>query len=283
MGVFGVVQGSQIIGGTDDIFSCYTPSRWTTEQFLPGQIILLIVLSFNGPASLLFCIVHYVYIFRELHIITKIRNSDGKQPPRKYIPDIPVQWESEVRALKSMAIVFFVAIVPYMFCAACYVTVDSIALIRHVKFSDANIPWLHLFGTSFYFMPTAGPMVIWAVNKRFRDRIRELMKPDSVNVADVTSNTVRMSQHNNMKWEGSTIEEQVIKSPFPNRILYNTWIGGSTIQHVSDVTIFQSLHFTITELVFFQLQNITPPPSHAHFNPTPSPLHLPPSTHPQRK
>ena len=44
-----------------------------------------------------------------------------------------------------------------MFCAACYVAVNSIDLVQYVKFSDMNIPWLHLFGTSFYFMPTSGP------------------------------------------------------------------------------------------------------------------------------
>eukprot|EP00731_Ephydatia_muelleri_P008161 Em0004g499a len=233
MGVLGVLQGSQIINGTDDIFTCYTPSRWTTERFLPGQIILLISLSLYGPASLLFCIVHYVYIFRELHIITQIRHSDGKLPQRKYIPDIPIQWESEVRALKSLATVFFMAVVPYMYCAAAYVTIDTIALIRHVKFSEASDSWLQLFGVLFYLMPTSSPMVIFAVNKRFRLRIKELLrwqlKPDSANFTGVISNAVGISQHNIQKCERGATEEPVIESQFLPRILYNTWISESTM------------------------------------------------------
>ena len=69
MGVLGVLQGSQIIGKIDDIISCFVPSRWTTEQFYPRQIAILILVNLIDPASLLFCIVHYVYIIRELQII----------------------------------------------------------------------------------------------------------------------------------------------------------------------------------------------------------------------
>ena len=240
MGAFSVVQGSHIISGTDDIISCYIASRWTNERFLPGQIIFLIILSLFGPASLLFCIVHYLYIFRELHIITKIRNSGGKLPPGKYILDIPVQWESEVRALKSMVIVFFIAVVPYMFCVTYYVAIDSIALIQHRKYSDVDSPLSLMLRVSFYLFPTSVPMVIFAVNKRFRVRIKELfkwqLKPDSANIPDVGGNSVGISQHSTLreampqnKSVEDTIAEPVIKHPVPKNILYNTWIGDSAL------------------------------------------------------
>ena len=234
MGVLGVLQGSQIIGETDDIISCYT-SSWTTERFFPGQITILIIVSLSGPASLLFCIIHYICIFRQLHAIRKIHNTNGVLPTRI---DIPIQWESEVRALKSLAIVFFMAVVPYIFCVSIkYVVVDSIALIHHRKFSDVDLPLSLMFCISFYVLPTSGPMLVFAVNKRFRLRIKELfkwqLKPDST---VYINSTAGISKHNGLrvatpqhKCEGGTIEEPVLKPPSPSNILYNTWVGDSAV------------------------------------------------------
>ena len=242
MGVFGVLQGSQIIGETDDIISCFVPSRLNTEKrFLPGPIIGLIMGSLFGPASLLLCIVHYIYIFRQLQIIRKVRNYNGIMTPVLNRIEIPIQWESEVRALKSLAAVFFMAIVPYILCVTIlYAVVESIALIEQRKFSDMAPPLLFIFSSVFYFLPTSGPMVIFAVNKKFRVRIKELfkwqLKPDSATICDVNSNTSGIVKHNSLrvaipqhKYEGGTIEVPVIKHPSPNNILYNTWVGGSAV------------------------------------------------------
>eukprot|EP00731_Ephydatia_muelleri_P037670 Em0532g2a len=205
MGVFGVLQGSQIIGETDDVISCYVPSRWTTEeQYLPVQITGLIIGSLIGPGSLLLCIVHYIYIFRQLHIIRKVHNSSGIMPPVLNRIDIPIQWESEVRALKSLATVFFMAVVPYIFGVNIfYAVVESIALIQQRKYSDVDSPLSLIFRLWFYFLPTSGPMVIFAVNKRFRVRIKELfkwqLKPDSANIHDVNSNTYGIVKHNSLR------------------------------------------------------------------------------------
>eukprot|EP00731_Ephydatia_muelleri_P008162 Em0004g500a len=231
MGVFGVLQGSQIIGETDDIISCYIPSRLNTEeQYLPVQITGLIIGSLIGPVSLLLCIAHYIYIFRQLHIIRKVHNSSGI--------DIPIQWESEVRALKSLATVFFMAVVPYIYGVSIFfAVVESIALIQQRKYSDVDSPLSFIFRLWFYFLPTSGPMVIFAVNKRFRVRIKELfkwqLKPDSANIHDVNNNTFRIVKHNSLrvaipqhKCEESTIEVPVIKPPLP---FYNTWVGGSAV------------------------------------------------------
>ena len=242
MGVLGVLQGSQIIGETDDIISCFAPSRLNTEkQFLPVQIITLIMGSLCGPASLLLCIVHYMYIFRQLRIIRKVHNSNGILPPVLNRIEIPIQWESEVRALKSLATVFFMAVVPYIYSVnIIYAVVESIALTQQRKFSDVDSPLSFMFRFSFYFMPTSGPMVIFAVNKRFRVRIKELFKwqlnPDSATIHDVNSNTFGIVKHNGLrvaipqhKYEGGVIQVPVIKQPLPNNILYNTWVGGSAV------------------------------------------------------
>ena len=93
-----------------------------------------------------------------LEHVTKVRHSDDKMPPRKYIPDIPVQWESEVRTLKSLAIVFFMAVVPYIYCAnIIYVVADSIVLIHHRKFSDVDLPLSLMFCIWYYLLPTSVP------------------------------------------------------------------------------------------------------------------------------
>ena len=242
MGVLGVLQGSQIIGETDDIISCYIPSRLNTEkQFRPVQIITLILGSIFGPGSLLYCIVHYIYIFRQLRIIRKVHNSNGIMPPVINRIEIPIQWESEVRALKSLATVFIMAVVPYIYAVnIVYAVVESIALIQQKKLSDVDSPLSLIFRLWFYFLPTSSPMVIFAVNKRFRVRIKELFKwqlnPDSANIHDVNSNTFGIVKHNSLrvaipqhKREGGMIQVPVIKKPLPNNILYNTWVGGSAV------------------------------------------------------
>ena len=242
MGVLGVLQGSQIIGETDDIISCYVPCRLNTEkQFLSVQIIGLIMGNIFGPGSLLYCIVHYIYIFRQLRIIRKVHNSNSIMPPVINRIEIPIQWQSEVRALKSLATVFIMAVVPYIYgVTIVYAVVESIALIQQKKFSDVDSPLSLMFRLWFYFLPTSSPMVIFAVNKRFRVRIKELFKwqlnPDSAIIHDVNSNTSGIVEHNSLrvaipqhKCEEGTIEVPVIKPPLPNNILYNTWVGGSAV------------------------------------------------------
>ena len=109
MGVLGV----QIIGETDDIISCYIPSRLNTEeQYFPVQITGVIMGSLIGPASLLLCIAYYI----QLRTIRKVHNSNGIMPPVPNRIEIPIQWESEVRALKSLAIVFFMTVALYILC-----------------------------------------------------------------------------------------------------------------------------------------------------------------------
>ena len=131
------------------------------EQLLYVQIINFVFLILTGPATLLFCIVHYVYIFRELCNIRKNRHFSSNMSPGLNVIDIPIQWESEVRTLKSLAIVFFMAVVPYIYSINLnYVAVYSIALIQHWKYSDVDSPLSLIFRVSFYLLPTSGPMVI---------------------------------------------------------------------------------------------------------------------------
>ena len=231
MGVLGVLQGSQIIGETDDIISCFT-SSWTTERLFPGQITILIIVSLSGPASLLFCIIHYICIFRQLHTIRKIHNTNGVMPTRI---DIPIQWESEVRALKSLAIVFFMAVVPYIFCVSInYVVVDSIALIHHRKFSDVDLPLSLMFCVSFYDIANLRSHVSICSEQKIQSELfKWQLKPDSTvyinSTAGISKNNslrVAIPQH---KCEGGTIKEPVLKPPSPSNILYNTWVGDSAV------------------------------------------------------
>ena len=143
-----------------------------------------------------------------------------------------------MRALKSLATVFFMAVVPYIYGVNIFfAVVESIALIQQRKYSDVDSPLSLIFRLWFYFLPTSGPMVIFAVNKRFRVRIKELfkwqLKPDSANIHDVNSNTFRIVKHNSLrvaipqhKCEEGTIAVPVIKPPLP---FYNTWVGGSAV------------------------------------------------------
>ena len=121
-----------------------------------------------------------------------------------------------------------------------FTVVELIALIQQRKVSDVDPPLSFMFRLWFFFLPTSGPIVIFAVNKRFRVRIKELfkwqLKPDSATIHDVNSNTFGIVKHNSLrvtipqhKCEGGTIEEPVIKPPLPNNILYNTWVGDSTV------------------------------------------------------
>ena len=63
-------------------------------------------------------------------------------------------------------------------------------------------------------------MVIFTVNKRFRVRIKELLKSDSANIPGVT---VGISKHNRMAMphqmcERGTIEEPAFPPPLPINI-----------------------------------------------------------------
>ena len=211
MGVLGVLQCSQIIGETDDIISCFVPSRWSTEQFLFVQILILITGSLIGPASLLFCIVHYIYIFRKLRTIRKIHNSNGIMPPVLNTIDTPIN---------SLAIAFFMAVVPYIYSAnIIYVVVESISLIEHRKFSDGDSP-LSLFDVSciILFIAHIRSHSNICSKQKIQSEKKELfkwqLKPDSANIP---GNTVGITKNKSlrmaMQCDGGSIDKPVITIP----------------------------------------------------------------------
>ena len=168
----GLLQGGQIFGETDNVISCYAPNGWLRKSLSPLYIVYLVVSCIAGPAALLFSVVHYVYIFRVLYKAKRNHAYGNTQPLRSIDQDVPIQWKSELRALNSMACVFIMTDVPF-FTATLYGTaVASVAIAKNITFAEANVPLVQLASVLFYLVPTASPMVIIVVNKKFRMRIK---------------------------------------------------------------------------------------------------------------
>ena len=154
------------------------------------------------------------------------------QSLRRNFQDIPIEWKSELRALYSMACVFIMTAVPYTAGSLYGTAVAAVAMAKDITFEEANIPLLHLACLCLYLVPTAGPMVMVVINKRFRMWIKDLLrwqlKPDN----DTTSaGSTAMISHNNsrilplsqLQHQGGDIVTSVFSSP--PRILYNSWMS----------------------------------------------------------
>ena len=232
-GMVGLLQGEQIAGKTDEVISCFTPSRWLKYPIFPLYIAYLVLGCIMGPAALLFSVVHYVYIFRELSIVKKYHAGvlSNIQPLWRNYQDIPIHWNSELRALNSMACVFIMTAVPFTAGSLYGTAVAAVAMAKDITFEEANIPLLHLAFMSMFLVPTAGPMVILVVNKRFRMRIKDLLrwqlKPDndttSAGGTAVISHNSRILPLSQPQHQGGDIVMSVFSSP--PRILYNSWMS----------------------------------------------------------
>ena len=225
-GLFALLQGGQIVGETDDVISCYAPNRWPQESTIGFHVLSVVA----GTSILLFSVVHYIYIFRQLHVIKKNNMYPSTGSLRYTYQDIPVQWKSELRALYSMASVFIFAAVSFIMGSFFIILEEVVAIANQTTFAKVDIPLLHIAVLCLYLVPTAGPMVFIAVNKRFRMRIMDILQlkpPSAIRTSRVgISNiivTVRPSDHqlNN----GSTGNSAHPSRPSRPKILYNTWMS----------------------------------------------------------
>ena len=176
-GVIGLVQGGQIVGTTEDVLSCYLPNRWMDERRLLPLVVVYLLGSFIGlTASLAFSTVHYAYTFKALYILK--RNRIPMDPVMLGHMDIPaISFEAEVRTLKSMAFVFFFSMVPLLSCCGYVIAMTLVAISEGKPFREANVPLLHVaMAVCAYFIPTVSPLLLLAINKRFRTRIKDLLR-----------------------------------------------------------------------------------------------------------
>ena len=102
-GVMGLLQGGQIVGETDDVISCYAPSRWLKGTFSIYNEVSAVMFIFITASSLLFGLVHYAYIFRQLHNMKKNSRYASNLSLKHNYQDVPIDWNSELKALNSMA------------------------------------------------------------------------------------------------------------------------------------------------------------------------------------
>ena len=172
-GVLGLLQGGQIVGKEDGVLSCYAPSRWFEERRLyPLVIAYVIAACITCTVAIIFGAVHYAYTFRQLYIIKEMR-AHGQQVKLNH-RDIPISWEAEVRSLKSMTCLFVVTIVPFIIGSVYYAT--TIVISEGRAYQEVDVPLLHVAILSIYWMPTASPLLLIAINKRFRMRMRDLFR-----------------------------------------------------------------------------------------------------------
>ena len=231
-GMVGLLQGGQIFGETNNVISCYAPNGWLKKSLLPLYIVGLVVACIASTAALLFSAVHYVYIFRVLYKAKRNHAYGNTQPLRSIYQDVPIQWKSELRALNSMACVFIMTAVPFIVSCLYGIVVASVAIAKNTTFAEVNEPLVHLFCLFFYLVPTASPMVIIVVNKRFRMRIKDLLrwqlKPDNDTTSAVATSNSAVISHNSRILPLSQPQHQAgISVTFSSRprVLYNSWMS----------------------------------------------------------
>ena len=231
-GLLGLLQGGQIVGETDDVISCYAPNRWPQES----SIVFRVVGVGGGTSVLLFSVVHYIYIFRQLHVIKKNNMYPSTGSLRFTNQDIPIQWKSELRALYSMASTFIFDAASFIISSLFILCEEAVAIANQTTFAKVNVPLLHIAIICIYLVPTASPMVFIVINKKFRMRamdILHLKPPNTITSRVGISNIIvnDRSSHHQLN-NGSTVNSAHPSRPSRPKILYNTWMSDrETTQH----------------------------------------------------
>ena len=222
-GVLGPLQGGE---AEDGVISCYAPSEWFEESRLRPLVISYGILAgcITYIPLIIFGAVQYAYTFRQLYII-KERHAHGDQQVKLNHRDIPISWEAEVRSLRSMTCLFVVTIVPFITAYVHYAVIATIVISEGRAYGEVDVPLLHVAIYCIYLMPTASPLLLIAINKRFRMRMKDLfrwqLKPtnDSGSRATVTISQVSalpLHLHVNSKAKEEGANTTVV-------VLYDTW------------------------------------------------------------
>ena len=169
-GVLGPLQAE------DGVISCYAPSEWFEESRLRPLVIAFVLAGcITYIPLIIFGAVQYAYTFRQLYII-KERRAHGDQQVKLNHRDIPISWEAEVRSLKSMTSLFVVTIVPFITGYVHYAVIATIVISEGRAYGEVDVPLLHVAIYCIYLMPTASPLLLIAINKRFRMRMKDLFR-----------------------------------------------------------------------------------------------------------
>lgn len=216
-GIVGLFQGGQIVGETDGVISCYAPSRWLNGRLSSLFIVYMVLGCIIGTAALLFGAIQYACIFRVLRVIKKDRTYNSSPPLTRNCEDVPINWESELRTLNTMAFVFIMTAVPFTTGSSYGTAVIAQAITKGITYAEANTPLLQLASLCLFLFPTVSPMVILMVNKRFRSRMRDLIRwqlnPDTVATsAAVTGNTDSISHCKTFQHPDRLLSSNAIRS-----------------------------------------------------------------------
>ena len=228
-GLLALLQGRQIVGETDNAMSCYSPSRWPPEP----NIVIRASGAVLGSFVLLFSVVHYIYIFRQLHVIKKNNMYPSTGSQRFTYQDIPMEWKSELQALYSMASTFIFTATSIIILSVINMFEGALAIATKTTYVTVNAKLLKIAALSIYLVPTASPMVFIVINKRFRTRAMEilhLMPPSAITARVGISMNDRPSDHqlNN----DSTVNSAQSPQPSRPKILYNTWMSDREMTHL---------------------------------------------------
>ena len=234
-GMVGLFQGGQIAGETDGVISCYAPNRWLEERLSPLFLAYMALGCVTGTGALLFGAIQYAYIFRALRVIKKDHTYSSAPPLRRNCEDAPINWESELRTLNTMAFVFVMTAVPFTMGSSYGTAVAAVAITKGITYAEANVPLLQLASLFLYLLPTVSPMVIVMVNKRFRSRIKDLirwqLKPDNVaTCAAVIGNTDSISHCKTFQHPDRPQGSNVIHPSSSHLILYDTWVSDGRMK-----------------------------------------------------
>ena len=176
-GGIGTLQGEQITGEKwkADIISCYIPNKLVSNDpyLFTGLIVQLVVSFAFNTLSTLFCVFHYGYIFKQLNAIKQLRHQDSTNI--NLCTDVPIDWSAEVTILKSMASIFSVSFFSVVATMVYYTSVVAVAMVRHSNFANESVPLVYLPLLCVNFLPCLSPVVLLAVNKKFRTRVKDLL------------------------------------------------------------------------------------------------------------
>lgn len=149
-----------------------------------AEIITISIFNVLWTVSLtIFTLWNYFLVLRELHVLSKLRSqfrifSNSSHILKVNGRDKPLHCTAEERAAKSLALMFLFEFT----CTITSLTVISIFLLLMLLSGDNNTALKEMFSPiiiislSIYILPSINPVILALSNKRFRKRIKGLLK-----------------------------------------------------------------------------------------------------------
>ena len=141
------------------------------------EIVVISLLNGLWLISLsVFTMWHYIMVLRELHRLTKLRSQARILSDSNILKinqhDKPLHCTAEERAAKSLALMFLFEFVCSFTSLIILSVLSLMSLISNKDSSEATIILL----LSLYMLPGINPLILFISNKRFRKRIKGLLK-----------------------------------------------------------------------------------------------------------